>query len=237
MIPFNVWKKLYEGSEVTDALKPDTKLTVYHGTNEPSIKKMLTGGIDATKVNYRMYNQGRERGLYVTDDFNTAKKFGNYIIEFECLGKDLFPTARWGTGRKDFRSNKYFIDDVDKKYPDSFRKFTSSTFRDPSEPQAMFIGFIPVKSINKVYHFNYGEKSQPIKEMTVDEVKEKLNIDGFDWNLNMTAEDAIQEISTIEDYPVEKIIKALKMDLEHFVELYHIPRKLKFRIREYLSKR
>lgn len=236
MIPFNVWKKLYEGSEVTDKLKPDTKLTVYHGTNEPSIKKMLTGGIDATKVNYRKYNQGRERGLYVTDDFNTAKKFGNYIIEFECLGKDLFPTARFGAS-KETRSDKKTNEYMDTKYPDSFRKFTSYTFRNPSEPQAMFIGFIPVKSINKIYHFDYGEKSQPIKEMTVDEVKEKLNIDGFDWNLNMSAEEVIQELSTIEDYPVEKIIEALKMDLKHFVELYHIPRKLKFRIREYLSKR
>lgn len=237
MLPFNVWKNIYEGSEVTDALKPDTKLTVYHGTNESSIKNMLIGGIDATKVNYRMYNQGRERGLYVTDDFKTARKFGDYIIEFECLGKDLFPTARWGTGRKDYRSNKYFIDDFGKKYPDSFRKFTSSTFRDAVEPQAMFIGFIPVKSINKIYKFEYGENGQPIKVMTVDEVKELLDIDGFDWNLNMSAEEAIQEISTIEGYPVEKIEEVLKTHLNNFVELYHIPRKLKFRIKEYLSKR
>ena len=48
-------------------------------TLESLLKKY---GIDATKVHYRMYNQGRERGLYVTDNLDVAKSFGNWIIEF-----------------------------------------------------------------------------------------------------------------------------------------------------------
>jgi hypothetical protein len=103
---FEQWKNLFEGSEETDTLQPDTKLVVYHGTSSKFIKDMLVGGIDATKVMPRLYNQGRERGLYVTDDLNVAKSFGNWIIKFECFGKYLFPTARYGASRETRQSKE-----------------------------------------------------------------------------------------------------------------------------------
>lgn len=229
--------KLVEGSDTTRSLKPDTKLTVFHGTNENNLKNMLFGGIDATKVHYRMYNQGRERGLYVTDNLDVAKSFGNWIIEFNCYGKDLYPTSTFGAS-KEMRNNKEYQKFLEDKYPNSFRKFTSYMLDNANEPQAMFIGYIPIKKISKIYNFKYGENKQPLKEYTVDEVIKMMDLESFDWDLNMSIEEILKVFSETYGVNNEKLVEILKTSygLQEILDLLKMPRKLELRLKEYVRK-
>lgn len=227
-----------EESELIDNLQADTIITVYHGTNSNGMKEFLMNGVDATKIHYRHYNQGRERGVYITNDLKTARSFGNWILEIDVKGKDLYPTARWGLGSKINRSNKY-IEDITKDYKNSFRPLVSYQLSVDKEPQAMFIGFIPIKDIKTIYHFDYNEKGQPLKQYTVKEAKKILNIeDDFQWELNMTPEEILQKISEIEDYSVEQIIKVYSKhidELNNIAEMIHLPRILLLRLKQYLK--
>jgi len=103
----------------------------------------------------------------------------------------------------------------------------------------MFIGFIPVKDIKTIYHFDYNEKGQPLKQYTVKEAKKILNIeDDFQWELNMTPEEILQKISEIEDYSVEQIIKVYSKhidELNNIAEMIHLPRILLLRLKQYLK--
>ena len=237
MLTAKDWLMIYqEGSEVTDALKPDTVLTVYHGTNGNGLKDMLVAGIDATKVHSRSYNQGRERGLYITDDIKTARKFGNWIVEFECKGKDLFPTATFGASRG-IRNHKGMIKHVEEQYPNSFRKFTSYMLRDTIEPQAMFIGYIPLKSIKAIHYFDYDESGQQLKTYTVEEVQKILNVDEtYHWDINMTGEEVSIRAGEIYDLPHEEMLSFLKIPegFSEFANNMRLPRKLRFRLKEYI---
>ena len=237
MYNLKYFDSLVEGSDTTRTLKPDTKIVVYHGTNENSLKKMLFGGIDATKVHYRLYNQGKERGLYVTDNLETAKKFGNWIIQFECYGRDLFPTSRYGAS-KETRSNKEFQKYLEDKYPTSFRKYTSYMLDNAIEPQAMFIGYIPVKNISKIYNFKYGDNSKKIKEYDIEEVIKMFDLESFDWDLNMSIEDIFKKITEIYGVDKETLIGIMKTPygLEEVLNLVEMPRKLELRVKEYIGK-
>lgn len=79
-------------------LKPDSVITLFHGTNQKNAVDMCVNGIDARKSTYQLYphyvNNGQEkrmvsRGLFVTHDLKIAKSFGNNILKFRNIGKKL----------------------------------------------------------------------------------------------------------------------------------------------------
>lgn len=230
---------LDEELDVLDNLRADTILRVYHGTNTNGMKEFLMKGVDATKVHYRQYNQGHERGLYVTRDIKTARSFGNWILGLDVKGKDLYPTARWGLGSKENRSSKY-IDEITKAYRNSIKPLVSYQLSVDKEPQAMFIGFIPVRNIKEIYNFDYSESGQPLKQYTIEEAKKILDIeDDFDWNINMTVDEVLQKMSEITGYPVKKLIDVFSKynrELDSIAEDIHIPRKILLRLKQYLNK-
>tara|TARA_R110001606_G_scaffold88448_4_gene199239 strand:- start:9916 stop:10641 length:726 start_codon:yes stop_codon:yes gene_type:complete len=228
-----------EGSTKTDKLQQNDKITVYHATTEHRLKEMMSGGIiDATKNISRQYNQGAERGLYVTDDLPTARKFGSTIIEFDALGKELYPTATFGTPRS-LRQNKDMQQKVKDDYPKSFRPFTSYMLRNPTEPQAMFIGIIPVKKIKAIHQFNYGEKGQPLRKR---EVIDFFNPeDNYNWDINMSIHQIYKEFSEVIDVPIIKVEKILvkeynknERNFKIWLDAHDMPRKLKLRLISHL---
>jgi hypothetical protein len=77
-----------------DPLKDDDTIRVYHGFNYPvnalqAIEYGLSGKEKAKRI-YSYEAGNNPKGLFVTVDFDTAKKFsGGIIIEFQCKVSDL----------------------------------------------------------------------------------------------------------------------------------------------------
>lgn len=107
-----------------------------------------------------------------------------------------------------------------------------------NEPQAMFIGYIPIKKISKIYNFKYGENKQPLKEYTVDEVIKMMDLESFDWDLNMSIEEILKVISETYGVNNEKLVEILKTSygLQEILDLLKMPRKLELRLKEYVRK-
>lgn len=106
------------------------------------------------------------------------------------------------------------------------------------EPQAMFIGYIPVKNISKIYNFKYGDNSQKIKEYDIEEVIKMFDLESFDWDLNMSIEDIFKKITDIYGVDEETLIEIMKtpFGLEEVLNLVEMPRKLELRVKEYIRK-
>lgn len=232
------FKCIYEGSEQSDNLQPDTVLTVYHGTNQNNAEKFLMNGIDATKEVSRSYNQGRERGLYVTDDLATAKSFGNWIFEFEVMGKDLYPTSKWGFGAE--RKSDSVKKMVKEEYPNSFRPVVSWQLGETREPQAMFLGVIPAGNFKRIHYFNYGEKGQPLKSMNLPEARKEIKVDQndaewYDKISDMNNEELLNELVDVHGVTKEKAIDILTKHFDEATESLELPRKKKLSFREYIK--
>jgi hypothetical protein len=213
---------IFENVE-SDALQSDTTLTMYHGVSNHLLNDILTNGIDATKEMPRYYNQGRERGLYVTPNKKIARGFGSVVLEFDVKGKDLYPTARWGLGVS--RKSKLTKEIASEKYPNSFRPVVSMQLNETTEPQAMFIGYLPVSSI-KAIHMDNGS-------FTVDEyINSTSDIDeSFDWNLDWSADEIIKYLANKYDASISDIVSAIDTDFDYFTE--RMPRKIRMRLKEY----
>ena len=106
------------------------------------------------------------------------------------------------------------------------------------EPQAMFIGYIPVKNISKIYNFKYGENTKKIKEYNVEEVIKMFDLESFDWDLNMSIEDIFKNIADIYGVDKETLVGIMKTQfgLEEVLNLVEMPRKLELKVKEYIRK-
>lgn len=233
----------------TDKLQPNSTVRVYHATREMHLQDFLKGGVDATKVKSRQYNQGKERGLYVTTDLATARSFGNWIIEFDVKGKDLYPTNTFGAS-KSARSDKKFTDFLKEKYPKSFRPWVSYMMDNNSEPQAMFLGYLPINKIKNIHHFDYGEKGQPLKTYSVKQAKELLDAKegspsrSYNWSLNMSAENVLKHMGEVQNRPYDEIKSVIGQEIKNgfgfgmiddlFDEI-GLPRKLIIRLHKYFK--
>ena len=170
-------------------LKPDSDISVFHGTDHKHAASFSWQGIDGRMQVSRLYPHYRgvggkkqmvNRGLFVTADINTALSFGRVVIKFFAKGEDLyyqFPSpelikkARAGT-------QKY--------YPNSFRPEVSYNLLQPSvEPQALFRGLVPTHDIIQIYSSDYDAKGnyhQPMRNKYV----EKFSRDEYkDWYKNV----------------------------------------------------
>lgn len=214
-------------------LKAGDVLTVYHGTSQDMCKRFLEYGIDGTRVVSRIHNQGRERGLYVTPDKKTADDFGSWVLEFRVRAKDLYPTARWGIGsqRKHVPADSSLLS----PYKNSFRPIVSFQMNETAEPQAMFIGYAPTKSIVAVHKRKLDNTRITF---TVDEAISFLDIatDRVKWDLSWSGKDIVDSITNKHDLAPGELLDILfDYDIDVFADEQRMPRKLKLRLAEYVN--
>lgn len=180
-------QQLYEGQEETIAnLRPDSVVKVFHGTSMDQAVEFAEEGIDAKKRVPRHYphwvgSASRRlmvnRGLFVTIDLKTALQFGDAVIKFSALGKDLhyaFPSPDLIR-----QARKYAA----KKYPNSFRPEVSYELLDRSpEPQALFRGLLSPRAIEKVYLVHYTESGEYVSGVRIGEYNASFNREKFiEW--------------------------------------------------------
>lgn len=136
-------------------LKPDSRITVYHGSDIATITDFARFGIDAKKPKrmrlYPHWIAGKQptRGIFVSPDLETAMAFGKSVVKFTVLGKDLYPAFS-------HRHDKYFA----KKFPNSFRPGVSDDMLNRGkgkESQALFIGLVSPRQIEKVYDVHFDK--------------------------------------------------------------------------------
>lgn len=168
-------------AENLNALTPDTVVSLFHASSDPStIKKFLIQGVDGRMPISRKYphyvtNDAGERvminrGVFVTADLQTAMKFGNYAIKFRTRAENLysiFPQkSNVASEREAYGS----------RFPRSFRPEVSAYLTGAAwgnEPQALFRGFVSPRAIEAVYKSSgrYGQ-GEWVK-MTVEEFLEQ----------------------------------------------------------------
>jgi hypothetical protein len=141
-------------------LRPDDRLTLYHGTSLSESYHLLNG-FDATTIKSRQYGGPKHRGLFVTPDIETARRFASYgpvILELVVRAKNLHGTDFSGvTGRENPRAQQVWK----KWFPNSFRPYLSETLSQRSEPQALLIGLVSPSQITRVW---MGESEKGISE-------------------------------------------------------------------------
>lgn len=214
-------------------LKATDTVRVFHGTQNMStgITEFLRRGIDGTKVVGRSYNQGAERGLYVAPDLKTARDFGNIVLEFDARAKDLYPTARWGVGIG--HRQKQIQEIAAEKFPNSFRPLVSWQLSERLEPQAMFLGFVPVAKIVAVHVFKTGS-SIDAETLTVAEARERFARSSKpDVTGDETYGEMLAQIAEYQGETVEDILDAFQYADEHEIAqtltALNYPRKLVLR--------
>lgn len=136
-------------------LRPDSVIPVYHGTSMTHAVNFCLNGINAKQTgvsrvyNHRVGKQGLTMGIFVAPDPDTAFKFGNVIVKFPALAKNL----HYQVPNQTKEVNKW------KKphFPGSFRPSVSDDMlNNQTEPQALFIGHVSPRAIQKVYVSQYG---------------------------------------------------------------------------------
>lgn len=163
-------------------LKSDTVLTVFHGTDIDTAIEMCEQGIDARQQMHRKYphfisrggkNEMVNRGLFVTPSLKTALDFGNTVLKFPVLAKNLYsPFPSPDIIRKDRQV-------AQKWFPNSFRpEVSNSLLIKGSEPQALFRGLLSPRAIQMVYLANYDESGQ-FTAGTVGEFQTKMSRENF----------------------------------------------------------
>jgi len=138
-------------------LQPDMVVTVYHGTDMNHALDFCINGIDARQRFHRLYphwDQGEyvSRGIFVTTDIGTALSFGNVVLQFKTLGKNLH--FQYPSPASQRTANQSMKPD----YPNSFRPGVSwSLLARTTEPQALFRGLASPRDVEMVYLVNYDD--------------------------------------------------------------------------------
>lgn len=197
-------------------LQPDTVITVFHGTTLEYAYYFCVNGIDGKHLNhYRVYNhisgsKPIKFGLFVAPDVKTAFKFGNYVIKFKTLGKNLIHKFPAEAGESREYDSKY--------YPKSFRPEISRDMLSRGvEPQALFIGLESPRAIEKVYGWQQGvgQKSMSREEFIVfaDKSNERLQYKKSDFEpqeYKMSLKDFVDRIVKREGGTEQEVLDILK---------------------------
>lgn len=221
MLNFQSWL-LSEGQMANiKTMQPDTVITVFHGTDKETAYNFCLNGIDAkTKIHDRKFphiSGGKELkfGLFVAPNLKTAQKFGRVILKFKTQGKNLI--HRFPVEMKDLDRPDSFYS---KTMPKSFRPSTSYDLADLKslEPQALFIGMISPRAIEKVFVHKYPENTwTPMSpDEYIEDFKEKNPNTRVTKSLfepqehNISLQDFVQRIADDENDTPEKILDTLK---------------------------
>lgn len=223
---------IHKATSAFEHLKATDTVTVFHGTDSLGMKEMLKFGLDATKIHHRSYNQGNERGLYITPSLKTAMRFGNWILEFELKAKYLYPTQRWGLGSQ----RKKDLGSLTEKYKDSFRPLVSFQMNETQEPQAMFLGYLPINKVKSIHTFSYSG-TQEIKEVTLKEAGILLDTSPRNWDDSMSIDDMCDELGKKNDVSKQEILEAFTAynDTDAIIRDFGLPRKLGLRLKQFLA--
>lgn len=198
-------------------LQPSTVVTCFHGTTAKYAYQFCTNGIDGRHVNhYRVYNQHASGGkplkfgIFIAPSTEVAFKFGSHVIKFRTQAKNLihmFPAEmkKYDAWRKE-------------KYPNSFRPSVSGEMlTNPIEPQALFVGLISPRAIEKVYVWENGVGAKPmspeefVKIMDEKDSKLQYNKSAFEpQEYKMSLQDFAKRIADHEGGTPEEIIEILK---------------------------
>lgn len=212
------FKNWLEGKkQEIENLQADTVISVFHGTTVQYAYSFCTNGIDAKHINHwRVYGNhlsGGKRlkfGIFVAPDVNTAFKFGSCVVKFKTTGKNLiyqFPAEM-------SKSDKH----ISKRYPNSFRPSVSDQMLTNSvEPQALFIGLVSPRAIEKVYRWEQGTGSISMTReefiQWADSKDEKLKYKKSLFEpqeYKMSLEDFAKRIAAKENATPEEILEILK---------------------------
>jgi hypothetical protein len=158
--------------KVEEPLKDSDTIRVYHGFNNnihalQAIQYGLTGKDRAKRI-YGYESGNNPYGLFVSVDFDTAKKFGSIIIEFQCKVSDLeAPVWKGGSyfvqgqktqsfaegEREEERMRKRDIHSKSKRdvISKSDRPELAETIFDNPERQALYIGDLNPNMIRAIW--------------------------------------------------------------------------------------
>lgn len=148
---FSVLQERLSSNQVSllSALKPNTKVRVFHGTSKVYLPMMINGFDAATQEMVRHYGSSRHKGLFVSVDLDVAERFSNYgelILDLEVKAKNLHATDYSGN----IWSKKEDTQWKD-KYPNSFRPGLSYLLTEPSvESQALLVGMVGPRQIKRI---------------------------------------------------------------------------------------
>ncbi len=137
-------------------LKPQERITVYHGT-QLKYAQMMVNGFDANKVMHRTYTSDgrRHAGLFVSPSLSVAQHFssgGQVVLEIQVQAKNLHGTNYGGTIGRHQGVPESTRDWIREKYPDSFRPYLSMTMLQPVEPQGLLLGLVKPSQIKRVWY-------------------------------------------------------------------------------------
>jgi len=202
-------------------MQPDTVITVFHGTNQETAYDFCLNGIDARKRVTRLYphiSGGKDIkfGLFVAPNLKTSQKFGRVVIKFKTLGKNLI--HRYPVEMKDLdRPDSFYR----KQMPKSFRPSTSYDLAQlsASEPQALYIGLLSPRAIEKVFVYQYPENTWT--PMSREEYIEYYNQENKNnrkksksifepQEYNMSLDDFVKRLALDNDSTPEEILDTLK---------------------------
>jgi len=203
-------------------MQPETVITVFHGTDQKTAYDFCLNGIDAKKRVHRLYphrSGGKEIkfGLFVAPNLQTSQKFGNVVLKFKTQGKNLI--HRFPVEMKIYDRPESFYR---KEMPKSFRPSTSYDLANLSsiEPQALYIGLLSPRAIEKVFVYNLKENTwTPMsREEYIQYYKEKnknnritISKSYFEpQEYNMSLNDFVNKIAKEEDATPEEILDTLK---------------------------
>lgn len=212
---FKTWLEGYRGNLAR--LQPNTVVPVFHGTDHHSAYLFCINGIDArTRVGriYPHFSGGKplKFGVFVGPDVKTAFKFGHVVIKFKTLGKNLiykFPAEM-------SRDTSYPW--ITKRYPKSFRPTVSDDMLGKGvEPQALFIGLLSPRAIEKVWVWQNGTGAIPMTREQFIEEMDKRN-ERWRWDKSpiepqqyrMSLDDFVKRIADHENATPQEIMDTLE---------------------------
>jgi hypothetical protein len=168
---FKEWLLLSEGQMANiKTMQPETVITVFHGTDPETAFNFCLNGIDAKTKTWRKHphiSGGKEIkfGIFIAPNLKTAKSFGQVVVKFKTQGKNLinkFPVEMKVSDRPDSFYSK--------QLPKSFRPSTSYELADlkSKEPQAIYIGLLSPRAIEKVFVYDYNTWTPMSREEYID---------------------------------------------------------------------
>lgn len=169
---------LSSNEEPTKPFKNDDTITVYHGFRDIddailTVKHGTSGALRVSRV-YSYESDNNPKGLFVTPNLNTAKNFGNTIIEFDSRFDELEPpvwpsgsytgygqySQYWGRGREGRAKrskaqtqlrNQYRTDNKKDYIKNSDDPLLAYTLTNMGETQALYVGHLNPNRIKAIH--------------------------------------------------------------------------------------
>lgn len=191
-----------------ETVQPNDILTVYHGTPLFRLPELING-FDATSEHSRDYRSGGHPGLFITADFDLAKRFGGgAVLELKVKAKNIHGTDWGGKIGRHQRKDGTNLDYIDSQYPQSFRPFMTHTMLATGEPQGLLVGVVSPKQISRVWI----RKGETWNELSRDEVVNMDLVYNVEYGKDKVLGDAGIDLGSpsikLEDY-IQALSKAI----------------------------